>query len=138
MWWELEGKASALVLRNLQFSFQSLTEERIPWCASIVKVWLYKSITEQCSRWKIQNFLPPQNWVKIQVFVLGFLRAKSSKMGFELVFLSFITNWRMELQLHEGLKLHWFVFLRGWGNLSSGFSSENQVNYSWVDFFFKF
>ena len=49
MGWELQAKACVLVLSDFQFSFQGLTQERIPQCASIVKVWLYKSITEQSS-----------------------------------------------------------------------------------------
>ena len=52
--WELQPKACALVFSNLQFSFQGLTQMKIPRCTSIVKVWLYKSITEQSPRRIIQ------------------------------------------------------------------------------------
>ena len=34
---ELEAKVYALVLNNLQFGFQGLTQEKIPSCTSIVK-----------------------------------------------------------------------------------------------------
>ena len=47
--WELQAKVNVLVLSNLQFSFQGLCQERIPGCAYIVKMWLYKGITEQSS-----------------------------------------------------------------------------------------
>ena len=52
--WELQAKAYILILSNLQFSFQDLTQERIPRCASIVKLRLYQIIAEQSSRRIIQ------------------------------------------------------------------------------------
>ena len=58
--WECQPNVYALGLSNLQFSFQGLTQDRIPQCASIVKAWLYKSITEQSSRRITQLIaLPP-------------------------------------------------------------------------------
>ena len=45
MMWELHAKVKALILSNLLFSFQGLTEERIPQFLSIIKVWLYNSLS---------------------------------------------------------------------------------------------
>ena len=47
---EFQAITYALVLNNLQVSFQGLTQERILRCASIVKVRLYKSMAQQSSR----------------------------------------------------------------------------------------
>ena len=51
---ELQPKTYIIVLYILQFLFQCFNQERIPRCASIVKVWLYESITKQSSRRIIQ------------------------------------------------------------------------------------
>ena len=50
---ELQAKTHVFVLSNLQFSFQGLTQDRIP-CGSTVKMRLYGSITQQSPRRIIQ------------------------------------------------------------------------------------
>ena len=58
---QLQSKSHAFVLSNLRFSFQVVTQEKIPRCATIAKRWFYKSITKQSSGQIIQTAaVPPQ------------------------------------------------------------------------------
>ena len=85
---------------TLQFNFQGPTQERIPQCASIVKVWLYKSITEQSSRRIIQIIaLPPWEIYSIKISIwdslqyCAILESNLHMIGLVLVGFSFKRKW---------------------------------------------